>query len=227
MKTEKKNIKISLIINLIVVILTIIASVMMFAGFRPMKGAEPVLETTKLGMFKFFTVDSNILVGIVSLIFVIDNIKILRGKLSEISEDKYVLKLMATSAVGLTFFVVFTYLGPISEGGILSMLRNSNLFFHLMIPLLSILGFIYFEKNDKLKFKHTFYGIIPSLLYQMYYLINVLVHMENGKVSPVYDWYWFVQNGIWTAVIVAPVMLLLSYAISFTIYKFVKKESSE
>ena len=67
---DKKSIKISLVINLIIVLFTIIASIIMFTGIKIMEG-EPILETTKLGMFKFFTVDSNLLMGIVSLIFVI------------------------------------------------------------------------------------------------------------------------------------------------------------
>ena len=58
---DKKSIKISLVINLIIVLFTIIASIIMFTGIKIMEG-EPILETTKLGMFKFFTVDSNLLV---------------------------------------------------------------------------------------------------------------------------------------------------------------------
>ena len=41
------------------------------------------------------------------------------------------------------------YLGPISDGGITSLLMNSNLFFHFLIPIISILNFILFEKTDK------------------------------------------------------------------------------
>ena len=76
-KLEKKNIKISLIINIIVVLLTIIASIIMFTGFKFMYGYEPLLETTKIGMLKFFTVQSNLLMGIVSLLFAIKEVKLL------------------------------------------------------------------------------------------------------------------------------------------------------
>ena len=50
-----KSIKISLIINILVVLMTIFASVVMFTGFRFMTGYEPYLESTKIGMFRFFT----------------------------------------------------------------------------------------------------------------------------------------------------------------------------
>ena len=211
--------KLSLILNIIIVILTIFASFLMFTGIKITHGAEPILETTKIGMFKFFTVDSNIFIGIIALIYAIKEITS-----KEITKTMYKLKLMATTAVSLTFIVVFTYLGPISKDGIISLLQNSNIFFHLVIPVLSIITFTLFERTNKLKFKDTLYGIIPTIIYAVLYLINILIHMENGKVSPVYDWYWFVQNGVKTAIIVAPMIILISYIISLILWKLNRKE---
>ena len=216
---EKRKLKISLCINLLITVLCIIASIIMFTGFKFMQGSEPILESTKIGMLKFFTVQSNIFMGVTSLIFAVSEIRVLKGKKKEIPTIDYVLKLMSTSAVGLTFFVVFAYLGPISKDGIPSMLRNSNLFFHLIIPVVSIINFIVFEKTDKLIFKYSFLGVVPQLIYSLYYITNVLIHMENGKVSTIYDWYWFVQNGVWTAVIVVPMMFGITYIISLIIWR--------
>ena len=100
--------KTSLIINAVIFILTVFASFLMFTGIKITNGAEPILETTKLGMFKFFTVDSNLFMGIVSLIFVIKN--------KSITKNMYRLKLMSTTAVSLTLIVVLAYLAPISQG---------------------------------------------------------------------------------------------------------------
>ncbi len=222
---NKTKIKISLVINTIIVITTIVASIIMFTGFKFMFGYEPILESTRIGMLKFFTVDSNMFMGIVALLFSIDEIKLLKGEIETISTKKYILKLMGTTGVGLTFFVVFTYLGPISKYGISSMLMNSNLFFHFLIPVTSIVNFIAFEKTDKLKFKDTLYGLIPTILYGIYYLSNIIYHMENGKVSVKYDWYWFVQNGVWTSILVFPSILIFTYAISFALWKFNKKKN--
>ena len=222
MDAKTRKLKISLVLNIIIFIFTLLAIIMMFTGIKFSNGYEPVLETTKLGMFKFFTVDSNLFMGIISLIFVIFEILILKGKKIKISTELYILKLMSTTAVGLTFFVVFIYLGPISKGGILSMLRNSNLFLHLIIPVLSIITFVFFEKNNKLKFRDTFWGLVPTLLYAIFYLVNVIIHMQNWKVSPIYDWYWFVQNGVWTALIVAPIIIIITYGISLVLWKFNK-----
>ena len=224
MNKSSIRLKISLIVNILITIMTIAASIIMFTGFKFMYAYETVLESTRLGMLRFFTVQSNILMGIVSLVFAIKEIKLLKGNIEEISVKDYTIKLMATTAVGLTFLTVFAYLGPISKGGIPSMLMNSNLFFHLLIPVISMINFAIFERTNKLKIKYTFIGIVPTVLYEIYYLINVLVHMENGVVSPVYDWYWFVQNGVWTAIIVAPMMIIITYIISLLLWRLNKSK---
>ena len=218
-----KFIKISLVNNIIVFVMTAFASIVMFTGFKFMYGYDIILESTKLGMLRFFTVQSNLFVGIISLIFAINEIQIINGNKKEISKINYILKLMSTTAVGLTFFIVFSYLGPISEHGVVSLLMNSNLFFHLIIPIFSILNFTLFEKTDKIQFKDCIYGILPTVIYGIYYIINVLIHMENGKVSNIYDWYWFVQNGVWTAIIVVPIIFIIAYVISIVIWRCNKK----
>ena len=221
---EEKNIKISLLLNSVIVLLTILASIIMFTGFKFMRETEPVLELTRLGMLKFFTVESNLFMGVVALLFVIEERNIQKKKTKEIRASMYITKLVSTTAVGLTFFVVFAYLGPISKDGILSLLKNSNLFFHLMIPGLSMITFICFEKTDKISFRHTALTILPTILYGFYYLINVLIHMENGKVSPIYDWYWFVQYGVWTSIIVIPTILFITYIIGIILWGLNRKK---
>ena len=219
-----KKIKVSLTLNILIVLMTIAASIIMFTGFKFMHAYPTILQSTKIGMLRFFTVQSNLFAGIVSLIFAIKEIQILRGKISEISKRMYILKLMSSTAVGLTFFVVFAYLGPITPYGVPALLMNANLFFHLIIPLVSIINFVCFERTDKLRFRNSFWGILPTALYGVYYLTNVIIHMENGKVSPVYDWYWFVQGGVKTAFIVAPLMLAITYIISYVLFKLNKEK---
>ncbi len=98
------------------------------------------------------------------------------------------------------------------------MLQNSNLFFHLLIPVLSIITFVLFEKNN-LKFKNIVYVLIPTLMYEIFYLINIFIHLENGSVLPIYDWYWFAQGGLWQIAIVGPLMLLITYILGIILWK--------
>ena len=69
----RKN-DISLIFNVTIVFLVIIISIFMFTGFKFMPD-ETLLELSNIEMFKFYTVDSNILMGIISLRFIIYEIK--------------------------------------------------------------------------------------------------------------------------------------------------------
>ncbi len=210
-----KRVKISLLLNILIVIFTIFASITMFGGIHFMS-EKVFLESSSISMFRFFTVDSNILMGICSLIFIFYDICLLKGKIKEIPSYMYIFKLMSTAAVSLTFLVVFSYLGIIA--GYYNMILNSNLFFHLITPLLSIITFVFFEKNN-LKFKYSFLGMVPTILYEIYYIINILVHVENGSVSPMYDWYWFVQGGLYQIFFVAPGILLITYLISSGLMK--------
>lgn len=207
--------KTSLIINILIVLLTIFASFLMFTGIKITNGVEPILETTKLGMFKFFTVDSNLFMGIVALLFIIKN--------KSITKNMYRLKLMSTTAVTLTLIVVLAYLAPISQGGLKSMLQNSNMFFHLIIPVLSIINFTIFEKTNELKIKDTFYGLIPTIIYAILYVINLIIHIENNKISPIYDWYWFAQNGIIAAIITAITIIVTTHIITLILWKLNKR----
>ena len=212
------KLKISMLLNLIIVILTVIGTYCMLNGIEFM-GHEDNLSATKIEMFRFYTVDSNVLMGIVSLLFLISEIQILRCKKEKVSRLLYILKLIGTVGTSLTFLTVVLYLGPISKNGMLSMFLNANLFFHLITPVLSIITFIFFENTDTLKFKDSFLGVSTMTLYAIFYVVNILIHVENGKVSPAYDWYWFVQNGVWTMIIVLPVMLFFTYLISFVLLK--------
>lgn len=209
---------ISLILNIIIVLLVSFGVYMMFTGLVFTEN-NLVLEARSMEMFKFFTVDSNILMGIVSLIFVIYEILLLKGKIDKIPKSIYIFKLMGTCGVALTFLVVFLYLAWIAEGGVLVMIQNSNLFFHLIVPVLSIISFYFFERSDALKFRDTFYGLVPMSIYAIFYVVNILIHMNNGKVSYKYDWYFFVQNGVWTIIIVLLIIIGLTYLSSFILWK--------
>lgn len=218
---NNKRMKIAIVINIIIVIMTVVATIIMFTGFKFM-GNDIVLECTKFEMLKFFTVQSNLFAGIMALIFAIKEIYILKGTGKGISTFSYCLKLMASVAVGVTFVTVMAYLGPVSSGGIPSMLKNSNLFFHCLIPVASMINFAFFEKTDKLKFRYTFCGFIPTLLYGTFYLTNALIHMENGKVSPVYDWYLFGQRGIFQLCMVVLFMWAATYVLGLVLWRINK-----
>lgn len=218
----ERKLKMSIFMNVLIFVLSLISTIFMLVGFRFM-GDDIVFAATKIEAFKFYTVDSNILMGLVALFFACLELKKILGKIDEIPTYAYVLKLVGTVGVTLTFLTTVLYLGPIISTGFLSLFKNSNLFYHLVIPILSIITFVLFENTDKLKLKHTFIGIVTMVIYSIFYTLSVVLHIENGKVIQGYDWYGFVRNGLSSVYIVTPVMLLFTYLISFGLYFLNKK----
>ena len=222
-KIDKKMI-ISFIINILLSIMTVNAIIMSITGFKFMYGYEPYPELIGVPIFSYYTVQSNVFMGIVSFVFANREYQILRGRKKEIPLAYYIFKMVATVAVSLTFFVVFAIFGFMSKGGHIPLLKNSYLFYHLIIPVISILNFIIFEKTNIIKFKYIFYGLLPTFLYEIYYTINILVNMKNGTVSLRNDWYSFAQNGILRTILVAPMMLCITFCLSLVIWKLNKKK---
>ena len=134
-----------------------------------------------------------------------------------------IIKFAATSAVSLTFFVVFAYLGFIVKGGVVVLLANSNMFFHLIVPVLAIITFVAFERSDVIRFRNATWGFVPAACYAVFYMTNVLVHLKNGQVDHKYDFYYFVQGDLWQIAIVVPLVLGISYGIGLLLWVANKK----
>ena len=184
---------VSFLLNLLIFILTVLALYMMISG----SAGDKVLSGKGLKAFRYFTVDSNVLMGLVALLYALQLLPELRSSCDfQASRWVILVKLTATSAVALTMFTVLVFLGPTCKDGYLSMFKGGNFFFHLIIPLLGILDFVFFVPKGQLRFADTVYGLIPTLLYGAAYTVNVLKHAENGRVSGKYDWYGFVRGGI-------------------------------
>jgi len=193
----------------------------MFLGIKFMPD-KTLLEVSKIEMFKFYTVDSNILMAIISLIFAIYEIKLLKGKIDKIPNKIFILKIIGTSAISLTFIVTALFLTP--QYGLYAMYNNNNLFFHLIVPLLSLITYIVFEKHEN-KYKYAIYGIIPMFIYSIYYTSMIIINLDNDGLTFKYDFYGFLNGKITNVFIVIPVIYLVSYLISILIIFLNKKIS--
>lgn len=218
-----KKIKISLILNIITVVLVVIATVFMFADIKFMPMSR-LFEGSKIEMLRYYTVDSNLLVGIVALILAVYEIKLLKNKISIIPNFVYILKLVATSGITLTFLVTAFFLAP--RHGIYPLYNNSNLLFHLIIPLFAIISYIFFEKHNS-SYKVAALGITPMFLYSIYYITMILIHLDNGKINPKYEFYGFLNGNLNNIYIVLPMMYLITYLISLLILFLNKKIASK
>ena len=218
----EKKIKAACLTNAFLVDMVIFAAICMFTGFRFMPG-DLILETTKVEMFKFFTVDSNIFLGIAAFILMIYELRLFAQKIESIPKWVYLLKLSATGCVTLTFVVTACYLAPYSSFGYFEFFKNSNLFFHFLIPVISIISFIFLDNTNKIKFKDNFICVIPVVLYAIFYITNVFTHLENGKTSFKYDFYGFVKGGFFSIAIVAILILVITFIFDLVLCGLNKK----
>ena len=214
--------KISIIMNILIFAFTLFATVCLIIGFKFM-GQFEVLSERNFKSFKYFTVDSNIFAGLISLAYVIYKFTP-KGKESEkLPPALYILKLAATTGVTLTMMVTVFFLAPTSNGQFLRYFMNSNFFMHLITPLLCIISFIFFEAAEAKKLSVTIPGILPMLLYSFYYTSNILLHLDKGKVNPAYDWYHFLAGGLNTIWFVIPLLYLVTWIFAFALWALNKK----
>ena len=210
----ERNIKRSFLLNLLIFVLTLLAVAMIMTGFR-FSGGEAVLTAKKLAAFKYFTMDSNVLMGLTALLYALWERK------REPPVWLRLLKLTATVGVTLTLLTVALFLGPFVMGmdRFLSLYADSNLFLHLIIPLLSIVAYVCTERSRAIRFRQTWFGVIPMVIYGAFYMANVLRHMEGGRVSFQYDWYGFAQGGPAASVVVFFGMILVTWLISVVLWR--------
>lgn len=206
-----KKVKISFIMNLLIFILVVIGCICMFCGIKFMPASSLILANSKLEMFKYYTVDSNIFVGLVSLILLIYESRYLKNK-KFIPRWVYVLKFISTASITLTFVTTLIFLTP--QYGFYEMYNNSNLFFHLIVPLLTIISYVFFEKYDN-EYIDSFFGVVPMMIYSIYYIYNIVSHLSNGGLSVKYDFYGFLFGNINNAFIVVPLVIIITYFMGF------------
>ena len=206
----KLNKLLNIILNFIIVTLTIIAVVMMF------NSSNGVLSSGGWELFKYFTVQSNVFMAITSIVSLMYLFR---------KDDRYPswvvgFKLVGTTAVGITFFTVMLYLGPIM--GYLFLLQDANLILHLLTPVIALAGYIILEPKRELFFRINFISLMPVTIYGIGYLINVAVNNDYGNVKGS-DWYAFGTYGLGIGFVSLFGIILLGFLISLGLYFPYKK----
>ncbi len=175
-----------------------------------------VLTSARFISLKYFTVDSNLLMGIISLCILPSEIRSLRNGIDEIPTVLLVLKLTGTVSVALTFTTVMVFLGPLY--GYPAMFAGVNLYLHLIVPVLAILVFCLAEGTDRLMFRHTFIAVIPMLLYGTAYLGNILIN-GVGKWPDTNDWYGFAMWGVPASFLVFAVIAFVTWLLALIMWR--------
>jgi len=175
------------------------------------------MRVTGVECFKFFTVDSNILLAIASGIYLYFNINRLMGKEIETPNWLKIFKYVATNAGAITFFVVLFFLMP---GGALFQDLSPSYFYedncmvlHGFAPILGMLTLILFEKEDRIERKFTYLIFIPPIIYGIVYFACVVF----AKVWE--DFYGFTFGGrLYLAPLAAIAVLAIAYGADELLY---------
>ena len=209
--------RIAILLNILVFIMVFVGVYFMLIGFQFMSQLK-VLESEGWENFKYFTVDSNVLAGISSLLSII----YLCLK-KEIPHWLSVLKYASVVGVLLTMLVTTFFLAPTSNIDFFWFYQNSNLFFHFLVPFISGISYLFFEEHS-LSFQETFYSIVPMGVYGIFYMISVIPHIQNGVVSRQYDFYGFLRAGGSTIFWVVPLMFVVTYLIGLAVWGCTRKK---
>ena len=196
MNTEIRS---GLIFNTVIAVLVMVGVIVMIHS----KANATGLTESGWANLKFYTVLSNIFAGVVALAQIIMYLKG-RGYLK-------VLKLTSAAAVTLTFLVVAGFFGPLS--GWIKLYKGSNLFFHLIVPLLCVIEFVFSGDDGKISLRDCVLASLSTLVYGSVYLINILI---NGKgVWPESnDWYGFLNWGYPVGIAIFAGVVLMNWGIA-------------
>ncbi len=208
MNTRKRYL--NLFFNFLIVVLVLISIYLMITT------SDGIIKGSKLKALKYFTVQSNIFMGIsafISLFYLL------------FKKDKYptwvtILKLISTTCLTLTFLTVLAYLAPLM--GINMVFLGANLYMHLFIPVVSIFTFIFIEPKVDLKFKWNFFSVIPSGTYGTIYIICLTAFNDFGNIDG-WDWYAFGTYGLGVGFIMLIGLNLVALGSSIGLYLLYKK----
>lgn len=207
MKNDKRFI-ISFIANILVFLLFVAGTIVMFTI------GSGALASKGLSVFKYFTFQSNIFMGVIAFVYAYYQWLILRKKVDKIPHVLLVFNHIAVTAVGLTFMVVILVLGP--GYGYDKMYNNANLFFHALVPALAMINYLFFEKEAKIRFIETLYAMISSTIYGIVYFIVVVSQNAYGNLA--IDFYNFGKDGPFIGALYFLVVIAISYSIGLFLY---------
>jgi hypothetical protein len=187
----------------------LIAALVVANSVWMMAGIEGPLGSRGARALRYFTVDSNILMGVAAVIAAV----LRAGKKSPLWMTA--LLLVSAASVMLTFLVVALFLSPLVPTGYFSLFRRYNFCLHFLIPVLGALAFIFFEDARRLRFRANILSLIPVGLYAIYYIVPImLTAAPDGTVDRSRDWYYFFALG--TKMLVPVVLIIggLAFGIS-------------
>jgi hypothetical protein len=156
--------------------------------------------------FLYFTIQSNLCIGGICLVFAL---LLVIGRFTNRSYIKnwmITLKFIFSVAISLTFIVMLLLLTPkmIASGQTAYLSTASNIFCHYATPLLAMMDFVFFDIAWRSRWRDAFYAVVMPFYYLIFAYtcsFNGVVFSGNEKVPYFfmnYDkltWFRFTSNG--------------------------------
>lgn len=173
-----------------------------------------------VGLFIYYTELSNILLALSSF-FVLLSFYYNVRKGCGTNYPTHLFRFVATSASTLTFLVVLFVLMPTYKEPLRLLFDGSMFFHHTLCPLLSIISFLFFEKEEtrNLRSKHIPFAWIFTLLYGVVFLILNICRIVDGP----YPFLRVYDQPIWASVLWIALILGIAGGISVLLYVGNKK----
>lgn len=164
--------KLSLIVNIVLLILELI-------------GFAYVATENGISSLRYYTQDSNIVVIIAAVLYIIYYFKSEKEGKEELPYFVGLIKYIASCVVTVTFIVVLTVLAPsrASEGRdavIHVIVGGSNLYHHVLCPVLCVISNLFIDEKITISLKENLLATIPTFLYGTITLILNIAKVMYG-----------------------------------------------
>ena len=130
-------------------------------------------------VFFFFTVQSNIFIIAIALIFLANEVIQLINKKSFVNQTLLFVKYVATVAITVTFLVFFAMLAPLM--GVDYLLSFNNFSLHAIVPILAIVDFILFDTDIHLTYSNSLIATIAPISYVIFVYIGAIFRLQYGE----------------------------------------------
>ena len=167
-------------------------------------------------LFRYFTIDSNILTALAAAFIVPYAVEGLRRK--QFTYPKWLALFHFAGTICVTLTMVFSVL-VMSWYDAEAAFGGYNFFLHILCPLLVLISFFLVESGNRFTIRESFFCAIPVLCYGAVYFIEVLLIGESRGGWP--DLYQATTVAPWPVSILA--ILAMAAAITFLIRRMHNK----